>query len=143
MATSKKQPHHWCGKNQFREHHKKDTHSSYVRAGAELGLLGLYAFMGMIYTVGLTILNVQKPNVDDKWRPYYAGFGAFFVSYATASIFSTRTYDLIFLICVALVGTLGRLALADTDEVSAKAYFFLCKQPIFGTRMFLALPPLH
>lgn len=113
-----------AGKNQFLEHHKKDTHSSYVRAGAELGLLGLYAFIGMIYAVGLTILNVQKPAENEKWRPYYAGFGAFFVSYAAASVFSTRTYDLIFLICIALVGVLGRLALGDTDEVSPEGILF-------------------
>jgi putative inorganic carbon (hco3(-)) transporter len=112
------------GKGQFLEHHKIDTHSSYVRAGTELGLIGLYAFMGMIYAVGLTILNLQKPTVDEKWRPYSAGFGAFFVSYVAASVFSTRTYDLIFLICVALVGTLGRLALSDTDEVSAEGVLF-------------------
>ena len=112
------------GKDQFREHHKKDTHSSYVRAGAELGLLGLYAFMGMIYAVGLTILKLQKPTVDKKWRPFYAGFGAYFVSYLAASAFSTRTYDLIFLICVALVGVLGRLALSNTEEVSSEGILF-------------------
>ncbi len=112
------------GKGQFREYHKRDTHSSYVRAGAELGLLGLYAFMGMIYAVGLSILNVQKPTVEDKWRPYYAGFGAFFVSYAVASAFSTRTYDLIFLTCVALVGALGRQALKETDAVSTDGVLF-------------------
>ena len=112
------------GKGQFIEHHKRDTHNSYVRAGAELGLLGLYAFMGMIYAVALTVLNVQKPTIDEKWRPYYAGFGAFFVSYVAASTFSTRTYDLIFLICVALVGVLGRLALLDTDKVSAEGILF-------------------
>ncbi len=126
------------GKDQFREHHKKDTHSSYVRAGAELGLLGLYAFIGMIYAVALTILSLQKPVFDEKWRPYYAGFGAFFVSYIAASVFSTRTYDLIFLICVALVGTMGRLALGDTDEVSAEGILFpietahLWNKNIFG-----------
>lgn len=112
------------GKDQFREYHKRDTHSTYVRAGAELGLFGLYSFMGMIFTVGLTILNLQKPSVDYKWRPYYAGFGAFFVSYAAASAFSTRTYDLIFLICVALVGALGRQALKDTDSVSSEGVLF-------------------
>ena len=126
------------GKGQFREYHKKDTHSSYVRAGAELGLIGLYAYMGMIYAVALTILSVQKPVVDAKWRPYYAGFGAFFVSYLAASVFSTRTYDLIFLICVALVGTMGRLALSDTEEVSAEGVLFptetahLWNKNIFG-----------
>jgi putative inorganic carbon (hco3(-)) transporter len=112
------------GKNRFLEHHERDTHSSYVRAAAELGLLGLYAFVGMIYGVGLTILNLQKPTLNEKWRPYHAGFGAFFVSYAVASVFSTRTYDLIFLTCVALVGTLGRLALSETDEVSAEGVLF-------------------
>ena len=112
------------GKGQFREHHKRDTHNSYVRAGAELGLLGLYAYIGMIYAVALAILSVQKPVVDEKWRRYYAGFGAFFVSYIAASVFSTRTYDLIFLICVALVGTMGRLALGDSDEVSAEGVLF-------------------
>ena len=112
------------GKDQFIQHHKKDTHNSYVRAGSELGLFGLYAFIGMIYAVGITILTVQKSNIDEKWRPYYAGFGAFFISYMVASVFSTRTYDLIFLICVALVGILGRLALADTDEVSAEGVLF-------------------
>ena len=126
------------GKDQFREHYKKDTHSSYVRAGAELGLLGLYALMGMIYAVALTILSMQKLIVDEKWRPYYAGFGAFFVSYLVGSIFSTRTYDLIFLICVALVGTMGRLALSETDEISAEGTLFpavtahLWNKNIFG-----------
>jgi len=126
------------GKDQFHEHHKRDTHSSYVRAGAELGLLGLYAFIGMIYAVALTILSVQKPVVDEKWRLYYAGFGAFFVSYLVASMFSTRTYDLIVMICVALVGTMGRLALGDTDEVSAEGVLFptetahLWNKNIFG-----------
>ena len=126
------------GKNQFIEHHKKDTHSSYVRAGAELGLLGLYAFIGMIYAVALTILELQKPTVDEKWRPFYAGFGAFFVSFIIASAFSTRTYDLILLICVALAGTLGRLALRETEEVSSEGILFpsvtahLWNKNIFG-----------
>ena len=126
------------GKGQFREYHKVDTHNSYVRAGAELGLLGLYAYMGIIYAVALTIFSEQKPVVDEKWRPYYAGFGAFFVSYIVASIFSTRTYDLIFLICVALVGAMGRLALGGTDKVSAEGVLFptetvhLWNKNIFG-----------
>jgi len=111
------------GKGQFIEHHKKDTHSSYVRAGAELGLFGLYAFIGMIYSVALTILKLQE-TTGKEWRIYYAGFGGFFVSYIFGSVFSTRTYDLIFLICVALVGILGRLALVDTEEVSDEGILF-------------------
>ena len=126
------------GKGQFIEHHKRDTHNTFVRAGTELGLLGLYAFVGMIYAVGLTILKTQNATGNERYRPLYAGFGAFFVSYTTASAFSTRTYDLIFLICVALVGTLGRLALRDTNEVTPEGMLFpaetdhLWNKNIFG-----------
>ena len=112
------------GKDQFMEYHKLDSHSSYIRAGAELGLLGLYTYIGMIYSVFLTILTLQKPYVDNKWRPYYAGFGSFFVSYALASVFSTRTYDTVFLTCVALVGAMGRLALVNTDVVTTEGILF-------------------
>ena len=112
------------GKDQFREHHIRDSHNSYVRAGAELGLVGLYAFVAMIYMVGVTIVKVQSQPENKRWRHYYAGFGGFFMSYIGASVFSTRTYDLIFLLCVALVGALGRFSLKNTDEVSAEGVLF-------------------
>jgi putative inorganic carbon (hco3(-)) transporter len=112
------------GKEQFREYHNVDSHSSYVRAGAELGLIGLYAFIGMIYSVYLVILKIQDSPENKKWRPYFAGFGAFFVSYILGSAFSTRTYDNVFLMCVALVGVLGRFSLKDSGEVNAEGVLF-------------------
>ena len=112
------------GKDNFREYHKLDTHNSFVRAGSELGLFGLYCFVGMLYGVALTIKRLQEPSVEIGWRPYSAALGSFFVSYTTGSIFSTRTYDLIFLICVALVGALGRFSLKGTDQVSAEGVLF-------------------
>ncbi|MBI5442008.1 MAG: O-antigen ligase family protein, partial [Deltaproteobacteria bacterium] len=36
------------GKGQFIEFHERDAHSSFVRAGAEMGVLGLYAWVGMV-----------------------------------------------------------------------------------------------
>jgi O-antigen ligase len=121
----KKHPFIGVGKEQFREFHKRDTHNSFVRAGAELGLFGLYAFVGMIYGVSLTIFRIQKqPEQNIKWRPYYASFAGFFTAYIIASAFSTRTYELLFFICVALVGVFGRLALKDTDDVSVDGVLF-------------------
>jgi putative inorganic carbon (hco3(-)) transporter len=112
------------GIDQFSEHHVRDSHNSYVRAGAELGLIGLYAFIGILFYTATTIQEVQKSTEGVKWRPYSAGFGSFVISYIVASLFSTRTYDLVFLIVVALVGVLGRLALAETDKVSAEGVLF-------------------
>ena len=112
------------GREQFIEYHERDSHNSYVRAGAELGLIGLYAFVGMIYSVGLVILRIMNSPENERWRPYFAGFGGFFVSYILASGFSTRTYDNVFLMCVALVGVLGRFSLINSGEVSAEGVLF-------------------
>jgi putative inorganic carbon (hco3(-)) transporter len=108
------------GKDQFKEFHSLDTHSSYVRAGAELGILGLYAFVGMIYSVYVVILRMLNSPENRRWRPYFAGFGAFFISYILASAFSTRTYDVVFLICIAFVGVLGRLTQRESGEVNSE-----------------------
>lgn len=113
------------GKEQFREYHSVDTHNSFVRAATELGLFGLYAFVGMIYGAGLTIFRLQEhPEKNIRWRAYYASFGGFLTAYVAASAFSTRTYELLFFICVAFVGILGRLALTDTDVVSVDGVLF-------------------
>lgn len=113
-----------AGKDQFREYHERDSHSSYVRAGAELGLIGLYAFVGILYYSGLTLFEVQRSPKNIRWRMYYAGFASFLSSYVVASIFSTRTYDLIFLLCVALISVLGGLSLKGTDVISAEGVLF-------------------
>ena len=113
------------GKDQFKEYHSLDTHNSFVRASAELGLPGLYAFVGMIYAVGLTILRIQsQPEESIKWRPYSASFAGFFTAYIVASVFSTRTYELLFFISVAFLGIFGRLALKDSDAVSVDGVLF-------------------
>ena len=112
------------GKDQFREYHKRDTHSSYVRAGAELGLIGLYAFVGILYYSVLTLFETQRAPGNIRWKIYYAGFASFLSSYIVASLFSTRTYDLIFLLCIGLVGALGRLSLKGTDVISTEGVLF-------------------
>jgi putative inorganic carbon (hco3(-)) transporter len=113
------------GKEQFIEYHNLDTHNSFVRAATELGLPGLYAFVGMIYAVGLTILSIQsQPEKNIRWKPYYASLGGFFTAYIVASAFSTRTYELLFFICVAFAGILGRLALKDSNKVSVEGVLF-------------------
>jgi putative inorganic carbon (hco3(-)) transporter len=112
------------GMAQFGEYHSIDSHNSYVRAAAELGLLGLYAFVGMIYSVYVVILRIMNSPENERWRPYFAGFGAFFVSYILASAFSTRTYDNVFLMCIALVGALGRVSLRNSGEISAEGVLF-------------------
>jgi len=126
------------GFEQFREHHSIDTHNSYVRAAAELGLVGLYSYVGMVSMVLFTIIRIAARPENKRWRFYYAGFGGFVVSYLLASLFSTRTYDPILLMCIALVGILGRFSLKNSGEVSTEGVLFpkmtahLWNKNIFG-----------
>ena len=98
------------GKGQFREYHKRDSHNSYVRAGAELGISGLYAFIGILYFTFYSLFSIKNKKNIDKWKIYYAGYGGFVGAYAVASLFSTRTYDIVFLLIVGFIGVLSSLA---------------------------------
>lgn len=98
------------GKEQFMEYHERDSHSSFIRAGAELGLLGLYAWLGIIYFTfkSLRRLAYEKNIVEQKL--YVTSYTAFIGAYTCASIFSTRTYDIVFLVIVAIIAALDRIS---------------------------------
>jgi O-antigen ligase len=97
------------GKGQFIEHHERDSHSSYVRAGAELGIIGLFAFIGILYSA-ISFLISEEQIATADWRLYKIGFISYISSFCVASLFSTRTYDIIFMIIAALISSLNRLS---------------------------------
>jgi putative inorganic carbon (hco3(-)) transporter len=123
------------GKEQFIEHFPKDSHNSFVRAGAELGLLGLYAFIGiLLYSIKSLMkygVNASGTNMYRLCLLIYLG------SYIVASILSTRTYDIVFIIVIALTSAMERLAVADApveESVSfAAAPSFINRQVIIMT----------
>ncbi|NOY49708.1 MAG: O-antigen ligase family protein [Chlorobi bacterium] len=113
------------GKNQFMEHHKRDSHNSFVEAGAELGLVGLYAYIGVLYSTMFFLLKSASENAgtDDEQRMYVNGFLGYVASYCVASLFSSRTYDLVILLIIALVSANSRLYMAKSmDGPLAPAY---------------------
>ena len=124
------------GKDQFREYYGLDTHNSYVRAGAELGLIGLFAFVGILYYTAFTLFRVWQKARPETWRIYYCGLASFITSFLVASSFSTRTYDLIILLSVALTSVLGRLSLKETSMVSSEGILFeesrILDKTVFG-----------
>lgn len=99
------------GKGQFIDHHTKDSHNSFVRAGAELGFIGLYAFVGILCSsfYSLFLQDCKKLCID--LNLYRVGFLAYLCSYIVASFFSSRPFDIIFMIVVALTSVLTRLRL--------------------------------
>lgn len=109
LGMVKEHPVIGMGKGQFIEHYERDSHSSFVRCLAELGMLGLYAWLGMVYCSAIFLVRARRINRAYKLRVYVIGFAAFLFAYLCASIFSTRTYDIVFIISLAMISALNRL----------------------------------
>lgn len=103
------------GKDQFREHHERDSHNSYVRAGAELGFIGLYAFLGILYSSAAFLISRERAVSGIKWALYHKSILVYLSAYMVASIFSTRTYDIIMMVMLALTTVLNRFYLDEQN----------------------------
>jgi O-antigen ligase len=106
------------GKEQFVEHHERDSHSSYVRVGAETGIVGLFLFSGMLLSAFTALKQSRSTADDDTSKLYGAGFVGCLGAYLLASIFSSRGYDTVFLVMLALLGGWTRLRLAEHNEAA-------------------------
>ncbi len=109
------------GKGQFLEHNSLDSHNSYVRAGSELGIVGLFAFLGILFSTFRSLYPATLEGIGPDWKIYRVGFLAYLGSYSVASIFSTRTYDIIFMIAIALTGVMARLTLDNRIAAEVQA----------------------
>ena len=96
------------GKGQFGEHHQRDSHSSFIRCAAELGFPGLYLWLGMTYCSIVSLTRLKRFGASPQLEPYVTGYTVFIPSYLFASIFSSRTYDIIFLVVIAMISSFER-----------------------------------
>jgi hypothetical protein len=90
----------------FPRHYGKSTHSTYNQNGAELGYVGLFLFVGILYCCIRTLLLV-KSHDDDEERIRRALF-AMVVAYAVSSWMVDFCYRPTFLILVAAVSAFHR-----------------------------------
>lgn len=104
------------GKGQFIEHHERDSHSSYVRSGAETGLLGLYSYLGLLASLYI-MLNRLNVEGDPRRKVLKCGYLGYMGSYCVGSIFSTRTYDIVFLVVAALISAFARTTTTDSQTL--------------------------
>ena len=95
------------GEGQFPEFHERDAHNSFVRAGAELGFFGLYSWVGMLLASGVGLVKSANSRANVELRPYAVAYAAYLGAYLSASLFSSRTYDIVFLIVVAMASRMG------------------------------------
>jgi O-antigen ligase len=100
------------GKGNFNENHKRDSHNSFVRAGSELGFVGLYAFIGILFWGLRSLRLIINGTGLEQYKMYAVALLAYLCAFMVGSVFSTRTYDILLVIAAAFISVLVRLVLS-------------------------------
>jgi hypothetical protein len=96
------------------QHYTKATHSAYNQNGAELGYVGLFLFVGIIYAC-LRTLILSKTTTDDEERIRRALFASV-IAYAASSWMVDFCYRPTFFMMVAAVSAFHRHLLKKQAE---------------------------
>jgi len=96
------------GYDMFMEELPQTAHSSFILAAAELGFLGLMAWVGLLYSSfkGLSIIQEN----DERLYNYALGLQSSLVGFCAAAFFLSRTYIILPFMLVALSGSLMYVA---------------------------------
>ena len=103
------------GQNMFTDQYPLTAHNSFVLAAAELGLVGLFCWVGLFYTSfkGLSLIQKHCPRL----APYAYGLQASLMGFAATTFFLSRTYtELPYLLC-GFSAALYSIARQETDRV--------------------------
>ncbi len=84
------------------------AHNSYVLALAELGFVGLFFFIGLIYVSFKQLSLIQKN--DERLKNYAYGLQAGLIGFCVAAFFLSRTYIILPYMLFALSGALFFIA---------------------------------
>jgi O-antigen ligase len=101
-----------------REHrYLKAPHSSYVQIGAELGIPGLFLFLGILYTCLRTLMTVKTTNIAEE-RARRILF-VLLISFMISSWMVGWSYRASFFLMVAVIAAFHRQMLARAQLTSA------------------------
>jgi len=95
------------GYGMFTDRLPQTAHNSFVLAAAELGLVGLFFWMALIYSSFKGLSIIQEHNKE--FRNYALGLQSSLVGFCAAAFFLSRTYVIIPYILFALSGALMRV----------------------------------
>lgn len=104
------------GKGNFSENHSRDSHNSFVRAGSELGLFGLYVFIGILFWGLRSLRLIINGTGLEQYKMYAVALLAYLCAFMVGSVFSTRTYDILLVIVAAFISVIVRLVLSKNES---------------------------
>jgi len=118
ILMMKSNPVFGVGYGMFTDQLPQTAHNSFILAGAELGFVGLFFFIGLIYASFKGLSIVQK--ADPKLQTYATGLQAALIGYCTAAFFLSRTYVILPYMLFALSGSLLHIAQKRNPQVTFK-----------------------
>ena len=107
------------GWKKFREYSKRDSHSSYMRAIAELGGVGLALYLGMLFFALRDAHNLARNAPHPSLRMAGLALTGVLVGHLVASLFQTRLYHTFVLVQIAIVSALRLVS--DRERAAERA----------------------
>jgi O-antigen ligase len=118
ILMMKSNPLFGVGYGMFTDQLPQTAHNSFILAGAELGFVGLFFFVGLIYASFKALSLVQRADV--RLETYATGLQAALIGYCTAAFFLSRTYVILPYMLFALSGSLLYIAQKRNPQVTFK-----------------------
>jgi len=118
VLMMKSNPIFGVGYRMFMEELPQTAHNSFILAGAELGILGLFFWMALIWcsVKGLLIIQ-QNEKIGHDIKTYALGLQSALVGFCAAAFFLSRTYVILPYILFALSGSLMFVAKQKDNEI--------------------------
>lgn len=113
----KRNPLFGAGQDMFTDDYPLTAHNSFVLAFAELGLVGFFCWVGLLYITFKGLVLVEK---HPRLWPYALGLEASLVGFCAAAFFLSRTYILLPYLLVALSAALVNIARSHLPEFSVQ-----------------------
>lgn len=118
IMMMKSNPFFGIGYNMFTDSLPQTAHNSFVLAGAELGFIGLFFFVGLIYVSFRQLSIIQQ--FDEEWKNYACSLQSALVGFCAAAYFLSRTYIILPYLLFALSGALFFIASQKNEKIKYK-----------------------
>ncbi len=106
------------GQGLFMDDMPQTAHNSYVLAASELGFVGLFFWVALIYTSMKGLVMVQEHN--KRLYNYALGIQSALTGFCTAAFFLSRTYVIVPYMLFAMAGSVAWLAWIEDKSISIK-----------------------
>ncbi len=119
LVILKSRPLFGIGFNQFAEHHGRAAHSAYIKCMAELGLIGYYVWLLLIYSSFKDLLSMERKFPGTDVAKYSRIAQVSMVGFLSSAYFLSQTYSPVIYILFALAAS---LSLYTSNKAPEKKY---------------------